>query len=152
MKDQKCKYNNQVIIHTEINNYKPLKEYIINLNGNGNNYHQNPSLDNIFSQKIFCNSNNYINIEKNLNKSFIKHNNNPYSKLTHEIIPKNIKPYKKKPILYNKNKIKEQNENIKLNLISQDTINNNWPRERSFNRTKKNFYKKEENNILNINF
>ncbi len=152
MKDQKCKYNNQVIIHTEINNYKPLKEYIINLNGNGNNYHQNPSLDNIFSQKIFCNSNNYINIEKNLNKSFIKYNNNPYSKLTHEIIPKNIKPYKKKPILYNKNKIKEQNENIKLNLISQDTINNNWPRERSFNRTKKNFYKKEENNILNINY
>ena len=61
MKEQKCKYNNQVIIHTEINNYKPLKEYIINLNGN--NYHQNTRLDNIFSQKIFCN----INIEKNLN-------------------------------------------------------------------------------------
>ena len=33
--------NNQVIIHTQINNYRPLKEYIINLNGLGNNNNQN---------------------------------------------------------------------------------------------------------------
>ena len=43
--------NNQVIIHAEINNYRPLKEYFINLNDKRNNskykYKKNLSPENL---------------------------------------------------------------------------------------------------------
>ena len=43
--------NNQVIIHAEINNYRPLKEYFININDKRNNskykYKKNLSPENL---------------------------------------------------------------------------------------------------------
>ena len=69
--------NNQVIIHTQINNYRPLKEYIINLNGLGNNNNQNNkynrhiSPENIIIPHIKGNKNKYMrNKNEFINNSF----------------------------------------------------------------------------------
>ena len=90
-KDLKC--NNQVIIHTEINNYRPLKEYIINLNGIRNNYKKNSSLENIKSSRI---KNNYLNSKKKLNDNSNSKANNPHNIIISNQNQKSIKPYKKK--------------------------------------------------------
>ena len=109
-----CKPDSQVIIHTEINHYKPLKEYIINLNEIVDSYNQkykrNISPENfiISREKYSRNKNNEYNeqiFHKQLNNiSFSKFNNtnnntnnNKFS--TQLMRPK--KPYKKKSILFN---------------------------------------------------
>ena len=140
--------NNQVIIHTEINNYRPLKEYIINLNGLGNNnnninnnkYQRHISPENfIFSQQK-SNRNKYMrNQNEIINNSFNNQNKSFWA--TQNI--KHLKPYKKKNVLFNPNKSKEKIQNIKLDLTNYTESITNCITDRSFDRTKVSFYKEE---------
>ena len=72
------KPNNQVIIHTQINNYKPLKEYIINLNGIGNNnnkYNRHISPENFLISQQKSYKNKYTrNQNEFMNNSFTQFN------------------------------------------------------------------------------
>ena len=149
--------NNQVIIHTEINNYRPLKEYIINLNGLGNNnnninnnkYQRHISPENfIFSQQK-SNRNKYMrNQNEIINNSFNNQNKSFWA--TQSI--KHLKPYKKKNVLFNPNKSKEKIQNIKLDLTNYTESITNCITDRSFDRTKVSFYKEEaDSSFFNIN-
>ena len=104
------KPDSQVIIHTEINHYKPLKEYIINLNEIVDSYNQkykrNISPENfiISREKYSRNKNNEYNeqiFQKQLNNiPFSKFNNTNNNNFSTQLI-RPIKPYKKKSILFN---------------------------------------------------
>ena len=160
-----CKPDSQVIIHTEINHYKPLKEYIINLNEIVDSYNQkykrNISPENfiISREKYSRNKNNEYNeqiFHKQLNNiSFSKFNNtnnntnnNKFS--TQLMRPK--KPYKKKSILFNQKKTKEKYNNIKLDMSNySETINSICLTERTLDRTKHSFLKEDNSSFININ-
>jgi hypothetical protein len=153
--------NNQVIIHTEINNYRPLKEYIINLNEIVDSYNQkykrNISPENfiISREKYSRNKNNEYNeqiFQKQLNNfPFSKFNNTNNNKFSTQLI-KPIKPYKKKSILFNQKKIKEKYNNIQLNMSNySETINSICLTERTLDRTKHSFLKEDNSSFININ-
>ena len=150
--------NNQVIIHTQINNYRPLKEYIINLNGIGNNNNNNKYKKHISPENILISQQkNHKNIymrNKNefLNNSFLQYNNQNRNFMSTQIM-KPLKPYKKKNVLFNPNKSKEKIHNIKLDLTNYtESINTNCITDRTFDKTKISFYRGEEDSSLfNIN-
>ena len=151
--------NNQVIIHTQINNYRPLKEYIINLNGLGNNnnknnkYNRHISPENIIIPHIKGNKNKYMrNKNEFINNSFSQYNNQNKNFMT-TMIMKPLKPYKKKNVLFNPNKSKEKIQNIKLDLTNYtESINTNCITDRTFDKTKISFYRGEEDSsFFNIN-
>ena len=155
------KPDSQVIIHTEINHYKPLKEYIINLNEIVDSYNQkykrNISPENfiISREKYSRNKNNEYNeqiFQKQLNNiPFSKFNNTNNNKFSTQLI-KPIKPYKKKSILFNQKKIKEKYNNIQLNMSNySETINNICLTERTLDRTKHSFLKEDNSSFININ-
>ena len=156
-----CKPDSQVIIHTEINHYKPLKEYIINLNEIVDSYNQkykrNISPENfiISREKYSRNKNNEYNeqiFQKQLNNiPFSKFNNINNNKFSTQLI-KPIKPYKKKSILFNQKKIKEKYNNIKLDMSNySETINSICLTERTLDRTKHSFLKEDNSSFININ-
>ena len=150
--------NNQVIIHTQINNYRPLKEYIINLNGIGNNnnntkYKKHISPENILISQQKKNKNIYMrNKNEFINNSFLYYNNQNRNFMSTQIM-KPLKPYKKKNVLFNPNKSKEKIHNIKLDLTNYtESINTNCITDRTFDKTKISFYRGEEDsNFFNIN-
>ena len=151
------KPNNQVIIHTQINNYKPLKEYIINLNGIGNNnnnkYNRHISPENFISSQQKSYKNKYTrNQNEFMNNSFTQFNNQNKNFLSTKIM-KSSKPYKKKNVLFNPNKSKEKIHNIKLDLTNYtESINTNCITDRTFDKTKISFYRGEDDSsFLNIN-
>ena len=150
------KPNNQVIIHTQINNYKPLKEYIINLNGIGNNnnkYNRHISPENFLISQQKSYKNKYTrNQNEFMNNSFTQFNNQNKNFLSTKIM-KSSKPYKKKNVLFNPNKSKEKIHNIKLDLTNYtESINTNCITDRTFDKTKISFYRGEDDSsFLNIN-
>ena len=151
------KPNNQVIIHTQINNYKPLKEYIINLNGIGNNnnnkYNRHISPENFISSQQKSYKNKYTrNQNEFMNNSFTQFKNQNKNFLSTKIM-KSSKPYKKKNVLFNPNKSKEKIHNIKLDLTNYtESINTNCITDRTFDKTKISFYRGEDDSsFLNIN-
>lgn len=145
------KLNNQVIIHTEIKNFMPLKEYIINLNGIENNHKNNykkklsPDVLSIPLHKNYKEGRNYKSLQKELNhyNSVSKINNindnknkDDLGKISNKII-KPIKPYKKKSVLFHPNKTKEKFLNAKLDLTNlSETIHSNNITDRTFDKTK----------------
>ena len=157
--DYNNNHNNQVIIHTEINNYTPLKEYIINLNNirNSNNdkYQRHISPENFVKSQQKWNriKNNYIKIQKEINNKSFSKVNNPSNKELSTIDVKYIKPYKKKAVLFNPNKSKDKCNNIYLDITNySETINSNCVTDRTFEKSKLSFLKDEENSeILNNN-
>ena len=157
--DYNHKHNNQVIIHTEINNYTPLKEYIINLNNIGNNhynkYQRHISPENFVKsqQKWKTNKNNYIKRQKEINNNSLSKANNFSNKILSPKVIKFTKPYKKKPVLFNSNKSKDKCLNINLDLTNySETINSNCVTDRTFDKTKISFLKDEEiSDIFNNN-
>ena len=155
--DYNNKHDNQVIIQTEINNYTPLKEYIINLNNirnsHNNKYQRHISPENFVKsqQKLNGNENNYIKIQKQINNKSFSKVNNPTNKKSN-IDVKLIKPYKKKPVLFNPNKSKDKCNNTNLDLTNySETINSNCITERTLDRAKLSFLKDEESSEILIN-
>jgi len=153
-KEYNHRHNNQVIIHTEINNYNPLKEYIINLNNienNNNKYKRNlsPILP---KQKSYIKKNNYIHLQKELNNNSFSKVNEQNNKIVSIQITKQIKPYKKKSVLFNPNQSKEKYNNYKLDLTNySETINSNCITDRTFDKSKISFIKEEDLSFSNIN-
>ena len=150
--------NNQVIIHAEINNYRPLKEYFININDKRNNskykYKKNLSPENLFFplKKISRNQKRYIYLEKELNNNSLTKINYPNKTIISTQYVNQIRPYKKKSVFFKPNNSKEKYSN-KLNLTNNsETINTNCITERSFDKSKKSFIKDEDSlNFIYIN-
>ena len=151
------KFQNQVIIHTEINNYRPIKEYIINLKDIKkdvvNKYKKNLSPGNLVIplQKYSKNKNEFFYLQNKLNNNSFSKNKHNNKRLSTHII-KVIKPYKKKSVRFKPDKSKEHNPIINFDLTNNfETINGNCVTERTFDRTNASFYKDEEDsNFLNI--
>jgi len=151
------KFQNQVIIHTEINNYRPIKEYIINLKDIKkdciNKYKKNLSPQNlVIPLQNAKNKSRYIHLQNQINNnSFSRNNKNSSKKISTQII-KVIKPYKKKSVRFKPSKKKDHYPIINLDLTNNfETINGNCITERTFDMKKTNFYKDEEDlNLFNI--
>ena len=151
--DYHQKSNNQGIIHKKINNYNPLKEFIINLNGivnNNNNYKR--SLSPILpSHKNRRNRKDYLYLQNELNNNSFTQVKKQNYKIISIKIKNPIKPYKKKSVLFNPNKSKEKNNNFKLDLTNySESINSNSITDRTFEKTKISFLKEEDSSFLNI--
>ena len=150
--------NNQVIIHTEINNYKPLKEYVINLNNMKNNY-KNKYIRNLSPENLIIpltksnrNQKKYIYLENELNNNSFSNVNYPSKKIIPSQVINQIKPYQKKSVFFKPNKSKEK-YNHKLNFaFNSGTIKTNCITERSFDNSKISFIKDEDDfSFMNIN-
>ena len=153
-------FNNQTIIHSKVNNYRPFNEFIIKLNDIGNKIKnkRNLSPGSVFipKQQSYKNETIYKYLKKDnsvIRGNNIGLNNNKINdlKIKQNKNIKPVKPYKKKSVLFNPNNTKENFHSLKLDLTNlSETNNSNCVTDRTMNKTKISILKEDEDSSFII--